>query len=158
MGKCTFGAGLFLKKRGFYFAFCRKETKAMTNRKNAFHAIWLLIETHLFTFVQKRNLNCFLPQLISDFFSTKLDICSEKDGFHIYFKFDCLNISLWVSRVHKIHKKVFAGFDNIFHVYLMRRFQKYGRNWMLTVASWGKTKAGQKCANRWAEFAVPIYR
>ena len=60
----------------------------MTNRKNAFHAIWLLIETHLFTFVQKRNLNCFLPQLISDFFSTKLDICSEKDGFHIYFKFD----------------------------------------------------------------------
>ena len=58
MGKCTFGAGLF-KKRGFYFAFCRKETKAMTNRKNAFHAIWLLIDTHLFTFLQKENLNCF---------------------------------------------------------------------------------------------------
>ena len=31
-------------------------------------------------------------------------------------------------------KKVFEGFDNIFHVYLMREFQKYGRNWIITVA------------------------
>ena len=28
----------------------------------------------------------------------------------------------------KIAKKVFLTFDNIFHVYLMRGFQKYGRN------------------------------
>ena len=32
-----------------------------------------------------------------------------------------------------IPKKVFGGFDSIFHVYLMRKFQKYGRNWILTV-------------------------
>ena len=118
----------FFKKRGFYFAFCRKETKAMTNRKNAFHAIWLLIETHLFTFVQKRNLNCFLPQLISDFFSTKLDICSEKDGFHIYFKFDCLNISLWVSRVHKIHKKVWQHFSCLLDEEIPKIWKKLNSN------------------------------
>ena len=35
-----------------------------------------------------------------------------------------------------------------FHVYLMREFQKYGRNWILTVAFWGQTKAGQKYAAR----------
>ena len=28
----------------------------------------------------------------------------------------------------EIAKKVFLTFDNIFHVYLMRGFQKYGRN------------------------------
>ena len=28
----------------------------------------------------------------------------------------------------EIPKKVFGGFDNIFHVYLKRGFQKYGRN------------------------------
>jgi hypothetical protein len=44
----------FFLNEGFTFLFCRKETKAMTNRKNAFYAIWLLIETHLFTFVQKK--------------------------------------------------------------------------------------------------------
>ena len=28
----------------------------------------------------------------------------------------------------EIAKKVFVTFDNVFHVYLMRGFQKYGRN------------------------------
>ena len=55
-------------------------------------------------------------------------------------------------------QKLFGGFDNIFHVYLMRRFQKYGRHWILTVAFLGPTKAVQKCAPRWAEFAVLFCR
>ena len=59
---------------------------------------------------------------------------------------------------HWIPKKVFVTFDNVFHVYLMREFQKYGRNWILTVAFWGQTKAGQKCAARWAELAVLFCR
>ena len=44
----------------------------------------------------------------------------------------------------KYPKKCLGGFDNIFYVYLMRGFQKYGRNWILTVAFWGhwQTKAG----------------
>ena len=29
---------------------------------------------------------------------------------------------------NEIPKKVFGGFDNFFHVYLMRGFQKYERN------------------------------
>ena len=32
----------------------------------------------------------------------------------------------------EIPKKVFGGFDNIFHIYLMRGFQKYGKNLVLT--------------------------
>ena len=60
--------------------------------------------------------------------------------------------ALWVFRVLKYPKKVFGGFDNIFHVYLMREFQKYGRNWILTVAFWGQTKAVQKCAARWDDW------
>ena len=47
---------------------------------------------------------------------------------------------------------------NIFHVYLMREFQKCGRNWILRVAFWGQTKAGQKWAARWAELAVLFCR
>ena len=62
--------------------------------------------------------------------------------------------SLWVSRVLKYPKKCLGGLDNIFHVYLMRKFQKYERNWILTVGFWGQTKTGQKCAARWAELAV----
>ena len=34
----------------------------------------------------------------------------------------------------KIDKKVFVIFDNVFHAYLMRGFQKYGRNLILTKA------------------------
>ena len=30
----------------------------------------------------------------------------------------------------------FSWFDNVFHVYLMRGFQKYKRNWILTMAFW----------------------
>ena len=41
---------------------------------------------------------------------------------------------------------------------LLDWFQKYGRNWILTVAFWGQTKAGQKCAARWAELAVLFCR
>ena len=55
-------------------------------------------------------------------------------------------------------KKVFEGFDNIFHVYLMMGFQKNGRNWILMVAFWGQTKAVQKYAARWAELAVLFCR
>ena len=52
---------------------------------------------------------------------------------------------------------MFRGFDNIFHVYLIRRFQKYERNCIFPVAFWGQSKAGQKCAARWAELAVLFY-
>ena len=55
-------------------------------------------------------------------------------------------------------QRVFGGFDNIFHVYLTRRFQKYIRNWILTVGFWGQTKAGRKCSARWAELAVLFFR
>ena len=58
----------------------------------------------------------------------------------------------------EIPEKVFGGFDNIFYVFLMKGFQKYGRNWILMVAFWGQTKAGQKCAARWAELAVLFCR
>ena len=53
-------------------------------------------------------------------------------------------------------KKVLGGFDNIFHVYMMRGFQKYGRNWILTVAFWGQTKAGPKmcCQMGWIGCAI----
>ena len=58
----------------------------------------------------------------------------------------------------EIAKKVFLTFDNVFHAYFMRGFQKYGRNWILTVAFWEQTKAVQKCAARWAELAVLFCR
>ena len=64
-------------------------------------------------------------------------------------------VSFWSI---EIPKKVFGVFDNIFRVYLMRRFQKYERNLFLTVAFWGQTKAGQKWAARWAELAVLFCR
>ena len=53
-------------------------------------------------------------------------------------------------------KKVFRGFDNIFHVYLMRGFQKYARNWILMVAFKGQTKAGAKicCQMGWIGCAI----
>jgi hypothetical protein len=64
----------------------------MTNRKNAFYAICLLIEIHLFTFLQEENLNCFLPQLISDLlFYFRLNWTSalkRMDFISTYFKFD----------------------------------------------------------------------
>ena len=36
--------------------------------------------------------------------------------------------------------------------------QKYERKWIRTVAFWGQTKVGQKCAARWAELAVLFCR
>ena len=69
------------------------------------------------------------------------------------------SISLRVSSVCiEILKKVLGGFDNIFHVYLMRGFQKYGKNSILTVAFCRQTKAGQKFAARWAELTVLFCR
>ena len=72
--------------------------------------------------------------------------------FYGYISVHCAFLDHWNT------KKVFGDFDNIFHVYLMREFQKYGRNWILTVAFWGQTKAGQKCAARWAELAMLVCR
>ena len=48
--------------------------------------------------------------------------------------------ALWVFRA----KKVFWGFDNIFHVYLMRGFHKYGRNWVITVVFEGRLRQDKK--------------
>ena len=48
----------------------------------------------------------------------------------------------------EISKKVFGGIDNIFHVYLMRGFQKYGRNLILTVAFWLCYFAGSSKSHR----------
>ena len=39
----------------------------------------------------------------------------------------------WILRVPQ---KVFPAFDNIFHVYLMRRLQKYARIWNITMSFW----------------------
>ena len=43
----------------------------------------------------------------------------------------------------EVPKKVFWGFDNVFHVYLMRESQKYERNWILTMAFWVTCKIAQ---------------
>ena len=43
----------------------------------------------------------------------------------------------------EIAKKVFVKFDNVFHAYLMRGFQKYGRNCILTVAFKGRLRQGK---------------
>ena len=63
--------------------------------------------------------------------------------------------SLWVSRVLK-YQKVFRGFDNIFHVYLIRGFQKYKQNWILTMAFWVTCKITQPIQPIWQHiFALP---
>ena len=52
----------------------------------------------------------------------------------------CDNLStvgIWGS---EMAKKVFKGFDSIFHVYLIKGLQKYQRNWIPTVAFWATTK------------------
>ena len=51
---------------------------------------------------------------------------SKKAKFIIVKKFFSANtVSFWSI---EIPKKVFGGFENVFHVYLKRGFQKYGRN------------------------------
>ena len=65
-------------------------------------------------------------------------------------------ISHWVSRVLKYPKKCLGGFDSIFHVYLMRGFQKHGRNWILTMAFWATCKIAQPIQPIWEHiFALP---
>ena len=49
----------------------------------------------------------------------------------------------------EIGQKVFSAFDNIFHVYLMRGFQKYERNWILTMAFWATCKIAQPIQPIW---------
>ena len=46
-------------------------------------------------------------------------------------------------------KKVFGGFDNIFHIYLMRGFQKYERNRILMMALWVTCKIAQPIQPFW---------
>ena len=56
----------------------------------------------------------------------------------------------------EIPKKVFGRFDNVFHVYLMRGFQKYARNWILTMAFWATCKIAQPIQPIWQLiFALP---
>ena len=46
--------------------------------------------------------------------------------------------------------------DNIFHVYLMRGFQKYAINWILTMAFWATCKIAQPIQPIWQHiFALP---
>ena len=57
---------------------------------------------------------------------------------------------------HWNSKKVFVTFDNVFHVYLMRGFQKYARNWILTMAFWATCKIAQPIQPIWQHiFALP---
>ena len=52
--------------------------------------------------------------------------------------------------------KVFPAFDNIFHVYLMREFQKYKRNWSLTMVFLTTSKIAQPIQPIWQHlFALP---
>jgi hypothetical protein len=44
---------------------------------------------------------------------------------------------------------MFVTFDNVFHVYLMRGFQKYARNWILTMAFWATCKIAQPIQPIW---------
>ena len=53
-------------------------------------------------------------------------------------------------------KKFFPAFGNIFHVYLTRGFQKYARNWILTMAFWATCKIAQPIQPIWQHiFALP---
>ena len=59
------------------------------------------------------------------------------------------------SRVLKYSKKVFEGFENVFHVYLMRGFQKYAGNWILTMAFWATCKIAQPIQPIWQHIFAP---
>ena len=52
-----------------------------------------------------------------------------------YWMYHC-TVGIWGS---EMAKKVFKGFDSIFHVYLIRGLQKYQINWIPTVAFWATT-------------------
>ena len=122
--------------------------------------------------VRNRYLHLFWKSIdMCFFFQVHTPICKNTDFFYKNWQLIMLHgmlhqcqESTWntystVSFLSiEIPKKVFGGFDNIFHVYLMRGFQKYKRNWILMVAFRGQTKAGQKYAVRWAELAVLFCR
>ena len=51
---------------------------------------------------------------------------------------------------------MFLTFDHIFHVYLMRGFQIYERNWILTMVFWVTCKIAQPIQPIWQQiFALP---
>ena len=56
----------------------------------------------------------FIPVLLT---GQKVEIVNQKEA--------CFTVGFWSI---EIAKKVFVTFDNVFHVYLMRGFQKYARN------------------------------
>ena len=57
---------------------------------------------------------------------------------------------------HWNSKKMFVTFDNVVHVYLMRGFQKYARNLILTMAFWATCKIAQPIQPIWQHiFALP---
>ena len=64
--------------------------------------------------------------------------------------------SRYVFRVAKYHKKSFHRFNNTFHVYLMRGFQKHARNWILTMPFWATREIAQPINPIWQHiFALP---
>ena len=78
----------------------------------------------------------------------------NKDIFLISKKTQFMHFALWVSRVLKYPKKCLE--DNVFHVYLMREFQKYERNWILTMAFRATCKIAQPIQAIWLHiFALP---
>ena len=52
-------------------------------------------------------------------------------------------LSRYVSRVVEYQKKIFSTFDYVFHLYLMRRLQKYARNFIPTMVSEGIGRQNQ---------------
>ena len=51
---------------------------------------------------------------------------------------------------------MFLTFDNVFHVYSMRGFQKYERNWIFMMAFWVTCKIAQPIQPIWQHiFALP---
>ena len=64
--------------------------------------------------------------------------------------------TLWVSRLLKYPKKYLEDLTTFFQVYLMWGFQKYERNWILTMAFWVTCKIAQPIQPIWQHiFALP---
>ena len=98
------------------------------------------------SYLQSRQCMGVINQVANFIFVTKLlDFCTI-----------CTSKRLFINSLHtvsflsiEIPKKVFGGFDNIFHVYLMRGFQKYERNWILMMAFWASCKIAQPIQPIW---------
>ena len=84
-------------------------------------------------------LQCLPSTEVSQIHEFVFDIC--------FVTLDSSN-SPWLWRKKAI---LIVAFDNIFHVYLMRGFQKYERNWILMVAFWGQNQGRAKmcCQTGW---------